>query len=70
MPFKTFLHPCFKQCLQPSILISNSGGILSRGVITTSTVEDIATAVAVEHSATEVTLSRSMHLRHGGSNPS
>src|SRR4051812_47421539 len=32
MPFETFVHPCFKQCLQPSIFISNSGGILSRGV--------------------------------------
>ena len=32
MPFETFVHPCFKQCLQPSILISNSSGILSRGV--------------------------------------
>ena len=38
--------------------------------ITTLVVEDIATTVAVEHSATEVALSRSMHLRHGGSNPS
>ena len=67
MPFETFVHPCFKQCLQPSIFIGNSSGISAEGLVTTSTVEDIAT---VEHPATEVALSRSMHLRHGGSNPS
>ena len=32
MPFETFVHPYFKQCLQPCIFISNSSGILSRGV--------------------------------------
>ena len=36
----------------------------AEGLVTTSTVEDIATVVVVEHSATEVALSRSRHLRH------
>ena len=70
MPFETFVHPCYKQCLQPRILISNEVVSSAEGLVTTSTGEDIATVAAVEHSATEVALSRLMHLRHGGSNPS
>ena len=42
----------------------------AEGLVTTSIGEDIATVAAVEHLATEVALSRSRHLRHGGSNPS
>ena len=36
------------------------------GLVTTSVVEDIATS---EHPATETTLSRSRHFKHGGTNP-
>ena len=43
---------------------------LAEGLVTTLAVEDIVTVAALENSATETTLSRSRHFRHGGSNPS
>ena len=42
----------------------------AEGLVTTSVVEDDETTEAVEHSATDVAVSRSMHFIHGGSNPS
>ena len=53
MPFEAFVHPYFKQSLQPGILISNTVVSSEEGLVTTSGVDDIAIVAAVEHSATE-----------------
>ena len=56
MPFESFGHPCFKQCLQPSILSPILVVSSVEGLVSTSVVEDRVTVTAVEHSATEVAL--------------
>ena len=70
MPFKTFYIPLssnvFNLAFSSAIAVESS----AEGSVPTSIVEDIATVAAVEHPATEVAVSRLMHLRHGGSNPS
>ena len=52
------------------VMTTLTGRSSTEGLVTTSVGEDNETVAAVEHSATDVALSRSMHFRHGGSNPS
>ena len=66
MPFQTFIHPVssnvFNLAFSSAIVVVSS----EEGLVTTSVVEDRAIVAAVEHSAIEVALSRSMHFKHGG----
>jgi hypothetical protein len=40
------------------------------GLVTTATIEDIATSEVVEHLAIEIALSRSRHFKQGGTKSS
>ena len=70
MPFEAFVHPCFKQCLQPALSSEIVVVSSEEGLVSTSAGEDIATVAVVEHPATETSLLRLRHFKHGGSKSS